>query len=541
MKFPKLFGKKKEEDLDEDDFDIEEIEDDFDDELQEALGTSDSKPSTPARDSKPSTQEVVAEKPAINEETIGSDDDFKNPFDEVDDDDDDDDDEYEDDDDEDEEDAASDKKKAIIFAAIGFGVLLLSILGGAGWYFFSGSAVETAAVPEKRPGSVELAMPAPPGSLNAQLGAPSLNSVSEGSVGSLPASPEQPAPQAANPAQPQTVVEEKQEQTTFGTSAADTQPATSMNSLNNLNAAGGTSSAGGGIVVPAVAGSAMARIADQPSAADQSQSLAGAPIKALIEEKSGVGNLPKISSKGATPWQVYARPIDPGITQPKIALMIEGIGLSRQASLGAINKLPPAVSMVLSPYARDLNDWVFRSRLAGHEVFISLPMESEDFPLEDAGPLALDTRIQLAENQRRLDVVMASAGGYVGLVTYMGSRFMKAENQMRTLFKNFGQRGVMFVIGGNRTRNDALPIAKELKLVHVESDMYIDDVPRIQQIRTNLDRLESFAKDRGSVLATARPYPVTIKNILDWVETLKDKGIVLVPVSAIATVPEVTQ
>ena len=80
VKFPKLFGKKKEEDLDEDDFDIEEIEDDFDDELQEALGTSDSKPSTPARDSKPSTQEVVAEKPAINEETIGSDDDFKIPL-----------------------------------------------------------------------------------------------------------------------------------------------------------------------------------------------------------------------------------------------------------------------------------------------------------------------------------------------------------------------------------------------------------------------------------------------------------------------------
>ena len=97
MKFPKLFGKKKEEDLDEDDFDIEEIEDDFDDELQEALGTSDSKPSAPARDIKPSTQEVVAEKPAYNEQTIGSDDDFKNPFDEVDDDDDDD--EYEDDDD----------------------------------------------------------------------------------------------------------------------------------------------------------------------------------------------------------------------------------------------------------------------------------------------------------------------------------------------------------------------------------------------------------------------------------------------------------
>ena len=153
------------------------------------------------------------------------------------------------------------------------------------------------------------------------------------------------------------------------------------------------------------------------------------------------------------------------------------------------------------------------------------------------GRLALDTRIQLAENQRRLDSVMASAAGYVGLVTYMGSRFMKAETQMRQLFTNIGQRGVMFVIGGSRSRNDAMPVAKELKLINAESEMYIDDVPRIQQIRTNLDRLESIAKERGSVLATARPYPVTIKSILDWYETIKDKGVVLVPVSAIANIP----
>jgi len=323
----------------------------------------------------------------------------------------------------------------------------------------------------------------------------------------------------------------------FAPSAVGAAPVGGLNALNSLNSLGGSNSAGGGLVVPAVAGSAMARIADQPTSGDQSQALSGAPIKGLLEEKDGIGELPKVSNAGAVSWQVYARPSDPGITEPKIALMIEGVGLSRQASLGAINKLPPEISMVLSPYGRDLNDWVFRSRLAGHEVFVSLPMESDDFPMEDAGPLALDTRIQLAENQRRLESVMASAGGYVGLVTYMGSRFMKAETQMRQLFKTLDERGVMFVVGGNRVRNDAMPIAKELKLVHQESEMYIDEIPRIQQIRTNLDRLESLAKERGTILATARPYPVTIKSILDWYATIKDKGVVLVPVSAIANIP----
>ena len=552
MKFPKIFGKKKDEDedFDEDDFDVEELEEDFDDELEEALGASASREADGLDDDEHDDDEPEAERPVSTqapiaddddheEEMVGSDDTVVNPFDGHDDDD-----EYDDEDDDDDddeyEDEGSDKKKAIIFAAVGFGVLLISILGGAGWWFFSDPAVEAKA-PESAPGSVEMAMPAPPGSLNAG-GVGSLNNLAgspatapmNAAAGNEPASatvPAETAPAAASASPTQT------EGMAFAPAATGAAPAGGLNSLNNLNALGGTSSAGGGLVVPAVAGPAMAKIADQPTATDQSQALSGAPVRGLLEEKDGIGELPKISNAGAVPWQVYARPSDPGITEPKIALMIEGIGLSRQASLGAINKLPAEISMVLSPYGRDLNDWVFRSRLAGHEVFVSLPMESDDFPLEDAGPLALDTRIQLAENQRRLDSVMASAAGYVGLVTYMGSRFMKAETQMRQLFTNIGQRGVMFVIGGSRSRNDAMPVAKELKLINAESEMYIDDVPRIQQIRTNLDRLESIAKERGSVLATARPYPVTIKSILDWYETIKDKGVVLVPVSAIANIP----
>jgi polysaccharide deacetylase 2 family uncharacterized protein YibQ len=33
----------------------------------------------------------------------------------------------------------------------------------------------------------------------------------------------------------------------------------------------------------------------------------------------------------------------------------------------------------------------------------------------------------------------------------------------------------------------------------------------------------------------ARPYPVTIKSVLDWIATLPDKGIILVPASSVAT------
>lgn len=510
MKFPKLFGKKEEDDdLDEDEFEI----DDLDDHEEGAEAT--------AIDDEDLSGNYGSGPVDPDDEMIGSDDDLKNPFDDVEDD-------LEDD--YDEEDEATSRKKALIFASIGGAVVLVSVLGGVGWWFVSAPETTTATA-ENDPNRVELAMPAPPGSLNSRL-SPTTGTNPE----ALDSAPTETSGDQAPPTEPvlQPAPEEPAQADTLVDVGAPAQPdaAASLNSLNNLNA---TQSVGGGVVVPAISESALARLPDHPTAADQSQALSPAPVNALIEEKSKIGKLPKIASNGAQPWQVYARPVDPGITTPRIALMIDGVGLSRQASLGVINKLPPEISLILSPYGRNLNDWVFRARLAGHELFMALPMESEDFPIEDAGPLALDTRVQLAENQRRLDTVMASAQGYVGLVTMMGSRFMKADGQVRQVLQDIKSRGLMLVIGGSRSRNEVTPIATELNLPRAESEMVIDIEPRIQQIRENLDRLESMAKDRGGVIAMARPYPVTIKSILDWIATLEGKDVILVPASSIAT------
>lgn len=540
VKFPKLFGKKKDDDEDEDDdFEIDAVDlddvSDLDVDEDDLVGGP-QVPSGPQEHHEDDDEDEGDVDVEDDEEMVGGDDELKNPFDGVEDDEDLDDDEL---DDEEDDDGSSAKRKAILFAAVGAGVLLLSALGGVGWWLLSGpSEPAPHAAAENTPGRVELAMPAPPGSLNAAGNGASLNDLSASGATTAGGTAQAPG---AEPSAPATIDSVSNAASSAETLAAEpVSPVGGLNAMSSLNGLDGAQ-AGGGLVIPAVAAGSMSRIPDQPSAADQSQSLANAPVKALLEELDGVGSLPKIGPNGVVSWQVYARPIDPALTLPKIAIIIEGIGLSRQASLGAINKLPPEISMALSPYGRDLNDWVFRSRLAGHEVFMLLPMESDDFPMEDAGPLALDTRVQLVENQRRMNAVMAAAGGYVGLVTMMGSRFMKADGQLRTVFKTINDRGLMFVIGGNKTRNDAAAIAQELKVVRAESDMYIDDIPRIQQIRTNLDRAESLARDRGTMLVMARPYPVTIKSILDWIATLKDKGIALVPASATAVIPAAAQ
>ena len=66
------------------------------------------------------------------------------------------------------------------------------------------------------------------------------------------------------------------------------------------------------------------------------------------------------------------------------------------------------------------------------------------------------------------------------------------------------------------------------------ADRTIDARPSRTGIELKLLELEEVARANGSALGVGGlPYPVTIKTVRDWADTLPEKGLVLAPVSAI--------
>ena len=51
-------------------------------------------------------------------------------------------------------------------------------------------------------------------------------------------------------------------------------------------------------------------------------------------------------------------------------------------------------------------------------------------------------------------------------------------------------------------------------------------------IDTRLSELERIAKESGIAIGIGQPYPVTIERVARWTETLEEKGLVLVPITA---------
>ena len=405
------------------------------------------------------------------------------------------------------------QRKILVIAALAGGLLFTTIIGGAAWFLLGSSEPEQVATgPVTRPdGSVAIPV------------APSPGAPAPGTEGAQGAGGDAGGKGAAPAA---AVV---QEQVVGGVSAS--QAAVQAAGKGGLSATITQQDPDHNRVVPF----AMAEVYNDIPANGDVPPLSRVPDPAMVEKGPAGRDLPIIARNGTRPMDAYARPVaNLDASVPMVAVLIRGIGLSRAASLAAIKSLPPEVSLVIDPYARDPADWVVRARLAGHEVFMGLPMESSNFPFEDAGPLGLNTGLQVQENLGNLTTIMGMVPGYVGFVSRFGSKFGIAEGQLKPVFEVIRDRGLMLVDGGETGSGAMARIATELRLPRAIVDIQLDKVPTEDEIAGKLLRLGALARSQSVAVAIGDPYPHTIRELRNWLAAQPKDKMRLVPVSAVA-------
>lgn len=259
-----------------------------------------------------------------------------------------------------------------------------------------------------------------------------------------------------------------------------------------------------------------------------------APDPALIE-KSDTGPLPVIAPDGREAWRVYARPFSDPYQRPRIGILIAGLGMSQSATLTAVQQLPGAVSLGFNPYARKLQDWIDQARAAGHEVMLELPMEPVNYPDDDPGPHTLLTNLDANANLERTEWLLSRFTGYVGVTNYMGSKFTTSPDALRPVLNGLQRRGLMFLDTRSSVHSVAGQVANEIGLVQAVNNRFLDNKASRSAIDARLAELERIARASGSAIGIAFPYPVSIERIAAWAETLESRGLVLAPISNLAT------
>jgi polysaccharide deacetylase 2 family uncharacterized protein YibQ len=267
----------------------------------------------------------------------------------------------------------------------------------------------------------------------------------------------------------------------------------------------------------------VAAAAPAPAAEDV---LVAAPLIAVSAEPLAPPPQPEPPA-----WRRFAAAAPPPDGKPRIAVVIDDLGLDAARTARAM-ALPPAVTLSFMAYAKEARTEAADARARGHELLIHVPMEPRN-PHEDMGPNGLAAALGPDEVMRRLRLDLSSIDAYVGINNHMGSRFTADAAAMAPVIDELKARGLLFL--DSRTTGDSRGalLAQRAGVPFAERDVFLDDEPTAPAIAAQLKELEAWARRHGTAIAIGHPRDETSAALEAWIGTLPDKGLVLVPLSAV--------
>ncbi|MFC4351430.1 divergent polysaccharide deacetylase family protein [Fodinicurvata halophila] len=236
-------------------------------------------------------------------------------------------------------------------------------------------------------------------------------------------------------------------------------------------------------------------------------------------------------NKEEAPWRLYGAAADFPDGTPRIAVIIDDMGLNRSAARRAA-ELPPPFTLAYLSYAENVEKLISDSRARGHEIMLHLPMEPMNGEI-DSGPRTLLSEQAYEERQQDLVWALERFGEYVGVNNHMGSRLTANRDAMKQVLAEVKERGLLFVDSRTSAETVALDVARELGVPSIGRDVFLDHEQSREFIEAQLAHLEDIARKRGSAVGIAHPHDVTLEVLSEWQSDLKERGFTLVPVSDI--------
>lgn len=253
------------------------------------------------------------------------------------------------------------------------------------------------------------------------------------------------------------------------------------------------------------------------------------PAESIIAEKNESRTDPL--KDGQPQWLAYASKAVSNVTGPMVAIVIDDMGLDKARSERAIAlKAPITVSFLA--YANNIDDLIAKARIGGDDIMLHIPMEpiSRD---ADPGPNALLTGLSDEEIMSRLKWNLERIDHVVGVNNHMGSLFTSNARQMGMVLDEINKRGLFFLDSVTSAKSQGYRIAQAMNMPHTVRDVFIDDDKGEASILKQLSIIEQTALKKGHAIAIGHPHDTTLSALENWLPTLKDKGITLVPITTI--------
>lgn len=212
----------------------------------------------------------------------------------------------------------------------------------------------------------------------------------------------------------------------------------------------------------------------------------------------------------------------------QISIVIDDLGMLRRNTFDIIEMKAP-LTLSFLPYAPDLHNVTSHARENGHELMVHLPMEPKSS--KDPGPHAMLTGVSDRKLMEDLYFNLSQFEGYVGINNHMGSAFTEDPRGLSLILNEVQKKGLLVLDSLTSRGSLFAKMAAERNIPNATRDVFLDNEQDVDYILGQLKKLENKARIRGNAIAIGHPYSQTIEALSIWLPTLKQKGIVVVPLS----------
>jgi len=216
----------------------------------------------------------------------------------------------------------------------------------------------------------------------------------------------------------------------------------------------------------------------------------------------------------------------------QVAIIIDDIGYDL-VPVKELLKVNADITYSVLPFLIHSREAAEMLHKANKEILLHLPMEPVSYPREKPGSGALFTDMNNEELVFQLEKDIEAVPYIVGVNNHMGSKFMEDKEKLTLIFSKLKKKNLFFIDSRTAANSEAFAAAQEVGLPVAARKIFLDNNRDYNEIYNNLINISKNNGDVSPLIVIGHPHPETIQAIKDATRVLREKGILIVPVSQI--------
>lgn len=211
----------------------------------------------------------------------------------------------------------------------------------------------------------------------------------------------------------------------------------------------------------------------------------------------------------------------------RLAILLDDGGQSLDLVPAAV-ALPDEVAVAVLPFLPASVETAVAVHRGGHEVWLHLPMEPEDYPQRSPGPGAVLMSMTESEIRTTVHAALNNLPHVVGVNNHMGSRATADLPTMTWVMQELKARGVAFLDSRTTVDTVAEAAARAQGVATARRHVFLDNERTPVAVRAQLAEAVYRALLEGEAVAIGHLDPVTVQVLASELPGLQDRGITLV-------------